>query len=218
MKIILTGATGMVGEGVLLECLRHPLVHTVLMVNRKPFRLTHPKLRELVAPDFGQLAAHTEELTGYDACFYCAGTSSVGMNEADYTHVTLTLTLDFARVVAHCNPELVFNFISGVYTDSSEKGLLMWARVKGKAENALLRLPLKGTYNFRPGFMLPTPAQQNVKLLFKLLRLFYPYLFPKVTLTFAQLAQAMIQTTTAGSPQHTLEIADIKRLAALGRG
>ena len=218
MKIILTGATGMVGEGVLLECLRHPLVNTVLMVNRKPVRLTHPKLRELVVPDFGQLAAHTEALTGYDACFYCAGTSSVGLHEADYTRVTLTLTLAFARVVARCNPDLVFNFVSGVYTDSSEQGPLMWARVKGKAENALLRLPFKGAYNFRPGFMRPTPTQQNVKLIFKVLRLFYPYLFPKATLTFAQIAQAMIQTSTAGSPQHTLEIADIKRLAALERG
>jgi uncharacterized protein YbjT (DUF2867 family) len=214
MKIILTGATGMVGEGVLLECLRHPLVSEVLSVSRRPLRLTHPKLRELLVPDFGQLAAHVERLTGYDTCFYCAGISSVGLSETAYTRVTLTLTLDFARVVARCNPALVFNFVSGVYTDSSEKGPLMWARVKGKAENALLRLPFKGAYNFRPGFILPTRAQQNVKLLFKVLQLFYPYLFPKATLTFAQLAQAMIQTVTVGSSQHTLEIAAIKSLAS----
>jgi len=175
----------MVGEGVLLECLRHPLVRKVLSVSRRPLRLTHPKLRELLVPDFGQLAAHAETLTGYDACFYCAGISSVGLSETAYTRVTLTLTLDFARVVARCNPHLVFNFVSGVYTDSSGKGPLMWARVKGKAENALVQLPFKGAYNFRPGFMRPTRAQQHVKLLFKALQLFYPYLFPKATLTFA---------------------------------
>jgi uncharacterized protein YbjT (DUF2867 family) len=215
MKIILTGATGMVGEGVLLECLANPLVSRVLMVNRKPSPHQHPKLHELLAPDFNQLAAHTAALAGYDACFYCAGISSAGMSEAAYMQVTFTTTLNVAKAVAATNPNMVFNFISGVYTDSSEKGWMMWARVKGKTENALVKLPFKGVYNFRPGFMKPTPGQQNVRLLFKLLTLIYPYVFPRKTLTFQQIGRAMLQTTAAGYARHVLEIADIKKLAAL---
>jgi nucleoside-diphosphate-sugar epimerase len=131
LKIILTGATGMVGEGVLLECLNHPEVEQVLMVNRKHLDTTHPKLKELLLPNFMNLDAVEEELKGYNACFFCAGISSAGLNEEQYTHITYDITMHFAQSLVKLNPGMVFNFISGSHTDSSEKGRLMWARVKG---------------------------------------------------------------------------------------
>jgi uncharacterized protein YbjT (DUF2867 family) len=214
MKIIITGSTGMVGEGVLLECLANPLVTNVLMINRKPSPRRHSKLQELLVPDFNHIADYATALGGYDACFFCAGISSVGMNEKAYTHVTFTITLKVAQVLVATNEDMVFNFISGVYTDSSEKGRMMWARVKGKTENALLKLPFKGVYLFRPGFMRPTPGQKNVRSIFRFLDLIYPYLLPGKTLTFQQISQAMLQTTSNGYPKRVLEIADIKKLSS----
>lgn len=159
-KVIITGATGMVGEGVLLECLQHPAIAEVLMVNRRPFALQHPKLKELILPDFLNPEGHDEALSGYDACFFCAGISSIGMKEAQYHTITYDTTLAFARKLASLNPAMIFDYISGAHTDSSEKGKLMWARVKGKTENALARLPFKQVYNFRPGFIKPSPQQK----------------------------------------------------------
>lgn len=213
MKVIITGATGMVGEGVLLECLENPAVTKILMVNRKPSPLEHPKLQELIVPDFMKLQQHVESLGGYDACFYCAGISSVGMNEADYTHITYDTTLAFAQVLAAINPEMVFTFVSGGHTDSSEKGRIMWARVKGKTENALMKLPFKAEYNFRPGFMKPFKQQKNIKTFFKIIIPLFPILFPKQSLTMKQIGQAMINAVQQGYPKAILEIADIKELS-----
>lgn len=213
MKVIITGATGMVGEGVLLECLENPAVTKILMVNRKPSPLEHPKLQELIVPDFMKLQQHAESLGGYDACFYCAGISSVGMNEADYTHITYDTTLAFAQVLAAINPEMVFTFVSGGHTDSSEKGRIMWARVKGKTENALMKLPFKAEYNFRPGFMKPFKQQKNIKTFFKIIIPLFPILFPKQSLTMKQIGQAMINAVQQGYPKAILEIADIKELS-----
>src|SRR5271168_2968449 len=160
LRVIITGATGFVGEGVLFECLEHPAIEQVLLVSRKPYGLAHPKVRECIVPDFLDLDAVTGQLTGYDACFYCAGISSRGMSEANYSRITYDTTMHFAQKLAGLNPQMTFCHVSGSLTDSSEKGRVMWARVKGKTENALMRLPFKKVYNFRPGFMRPTPGQQ----------------------------------------------------------
>ncbi|WP_447637420.1 NAD-dependent epimerase/dehydratase family protein [Flavobacterium microcysteis] len=213
MKVIITGATGMVGEGVLLECLENSTVTKVLMVNRKPSVLKHPKLEELIVSDFMKLEQHAEALKGYDACFYCAGISSVGKNEADFTYITYDTTLAFAQALASINPNMVFTYVSGSHTDSSEKGKIMWARVKGKTENALQKLSFKAEYNFRPGFMKPFKEQKNVKTIFKIIIPLFPIFFPKSSLTMEQVGQAMINAVRKGYPKSILEIQDIKELA-----
>ncbi|MEP6676590.1 MAG: NAD-dependent epimerase/dehydratase family protein [Ferruginibacter sp.] len=213
MKIIITGATGMVGEGVLLECLENPAVKEVLMINRRPSALRHAKLKELIMPDFMKPESYSIALTGYDACFYCAGISSVGMKEPKYTYITYDTTMCFARMLAALNPAMVFTFVSGSHTDSSEKSKMMWARVKGKTENALMQLPFKGEYNFRPGFMKPFKGQKNIKAVFKIFIPLIPLLFPKKSLTMQEVGQAMINVVIKGYPKQVLEIADIKILA-----
>jgi len=159
LKIIVTGTTGMVGEGILLHCLNDPGVEKVLSVSRKTSGHTHPKLTELLVPDFMKLDAVESQLTGYDACFYGAGISSVGLSEADYTRITYDTPVHFATVLARLNPKLVMVHVSGRSTDSTEQGKVMWARVKGKAENDLMKLPLKAVYNFRPALMKPVAGR-----------------------------------------------------------
>src|ERR1700685_1287228 len=175
MKItaIITGATGMVGEGVLIECLKHPDVEKVLVINRKPGGVSHPKLLEIVHTDFFDLAPIEEQLRGYSACFFCLGVSSVGMGKEAYKHVTYDLTLNMARLLAKLNPEMTFCYVTGAGTDSSEQGRVAWARVKGATENALMRV-FKQAYMFRPGFMKATPGQKNLKSSYKLLAWVYP--------------------------------------------
>jgi uncharacterized protein YbjT (DUF2867 family) len=216
IKAIITGATGMVGEGVLLECLTHPDISQVLIVSRRHYEMTHPRLKELIVPDFLKLDDFTHELTGYDACFFCAGVSSVGMTEPYYTHLTYDTTLHFAEKLVSLNPNMVFDYVSGSLTDSTEKGRVMWARVKGRTENALMRLPFKRVYNFRPGFMKPTPGQRSIKKLYKVIGLLFPIFkvfFPKKVLTLHEVGLAMINTVVKGYPKQILEIKDIKALA-----
>lgn len=213
MKVIITGTTGMVGEGVLLECLDNASVTEILMVNRKHFELQHPKLKELIVNDFTQLSEYKNQLQGYDACFYCAGVSSIGMNEEQYTKIVYTTTTTFARVLAELNPQMVFNFVTGAMTDTSENGKMMWARVKGKTENDLMQLPFRGQYNFRPGFIEPTKGQKNVKTIFYIFALFYPKLFPSKSLTLTQIGRAMIHSVSRGYTKQVLEIDDIKKLS-----
>lgn len=216
MRVILTGATGMVGEGVLLECLENPAVERVLSVSRRACGRTHPKLRELLVSDFRELGAVEAELAGYDACFYCAGISSVGMSEAEYTVVTYDTPIAFARTLSRLNPAMTFIHVSGSHTDSSEHGKVMWARVKGKTENELLRLPFKAVYNFRPSLMKPTPGQERVKGGYYLVRVIYPLLnlfFPGMDLR--DVGRAMIQATRVGAPKSVLEVADLRELAKL---
>lgn len=213
MKIILTGATGMVGEGVLLTCLEHPLVTEILIVGRRHYELQHPKLKELIVPDFMQIGKFSDQLQGYDACFFCAGVSSIGMKEEKYTQITFTTTLRFAQTLALINPDMVFDYVTGRHTDSTEKGRIMWARVKGKTENALQQLPFRGQYNFRPGFMKPVKGQKNVKSFFKPLILIFPLLFPKKSLTLQQVGLAMIHSVTRGYNKPVLEVTDIAQLS-----
>jgi uncharacterized protein YbjT (DUF2867 family) len=213
IKIIITGATGFVGEGVLLECLSHPDITDILMVNRKPFNLRHQKLKELIVPDFLQTALYSETLKGYDACFYCAGISSSGMNEEEYSKITYDATIAFAKALGQVNNEMIFCFISGSHTDSSEQGKVMWARVKGRTENALMKLPFKKEYNFRPGGMIPTAGQQNAKTAYRFIVKLMAILMPKRVSTLKEVGLAMINAALKGSTTQTLEIEDIKRLA-----
>jgi uncharacterized protein YbjT (DUF2867 family) len=216
IKVIITGTTGMVGEGVLFECLENPAVEQVLIVNRKHYDMQHHKLQELLVPDFFDLTKVTNQLTGYNACFFCAGISSVGVKEPEYTHITYDLTLHFAETLAKFNPDMVFTYVSGSHTDSTEKGSIMWARVKGRAENALIKLPFAGVYNFRPGFMKPTEGQKSMKTLYKIIAPLYPLLslfMAKQLLTLRDVATAMINAVLKGYPKSILEIEDIKILA-----
>ncbi len=218
IKVILTGVTGMVGEGILLACLEHPAVTAVLMVNRRPVGRQHPKLKECIVPDFFNLADYTSQLTGYDACFFCAGISSLGMKEPEYTRITYDTTLHFARELLRLNPVMVFDYVSGAATDSTEKGRIMWARVKGRTENALIRLPFKSVYNFRPGFMRPTPGQQNIKGYYKVIGGLYPVLrvlMPNMVSTLQEVGLAMINSVLKGYPKQILEMRDIKLFAKM---
>lgn len=208
---MITGATGMVGEGVLLHCLQNEAVSEVLMINRRPYDLQHPKLKELLVKDFNHLDAFANSLTGYDACFFCAGISSVGMNEADYTRVTYDTTLNFARVLQQVAPHMVFTYITGTHTNSN--GKQMWQRVKGRTEEALMQLGFAGQYNFRPGFMKPVQGQHNVRWFFRPVIALFPLLLPKQSLTLHQVGQAMIHAVTKGYNKQILEIQDIKSLS-----
>jgi uncharacterized protein YbjT (DUF2867 family) len=215
MKVIVTGATGMLGEGVLLECLQNPAVQEVLIINRKPSPVKHPRLTELLVPDFTRLHDFADSIKGYDACFFCAGISSVGMKEEKYNHITYVTTLAFAKALIEQNKEMVFCYVSGSHTDSSEKGRIMWARVKGKTENALSALPFKAEYNFRPGGMLTTSGQKNGKAIYYIIVKLIKVISPKNILTMQEVGQAMINSVLKGYPKKVLEIADIKLLAKL---
>ena len=213
IKVIITGATGMVGEGVLFECLENKKVDEVLIINRKHYENHHPKLKELIVPDFFQLRNFSDNIQGYDACFFCAGISSVGMKEDKYRHITYDTTLSFAKTLLIYNPNMVFTYVSGSHTDSSEKGKLMWARVKGKTENDLMKLPFKAEYNFRPGVMLPFEEQKNWKSLYKFIAKAFKLFVPKKVLTIQEVGKAMINSVIVGYPKPVLEIDDIKELA-----
>ena len=213
IKVIITGATGMVGEGVLFECLQNPTVSEVLIVNRKHYELQHPKLKELILPDFFQLSRFSENIIGYDACFFCAGVSSVGMKEDRYTRITYDTTMAFAKGLLTVNSKMVFTYVSGSHTDSSEKGKLMWARIKGKTENDLAKLPFKAEYNFRPGAMLPFPEQKNWKTAYKVIVKIIKVVSPKNVLSMQEVGRAMINAVTGGYPKNILEVSDIKQLA-----
>jgi hypothetical protein len=216
LKVIITGTTGMVGEGILHECLQHPMVEAVLIVNRKPLGIEHPKLKEIIHPDFYDVSAIEDHLKGYNACFFCLGISSVGIKEPEYYKVTYTLTLGFATALARLNPGMVFEYISGASTDSTGKGRLMWARVKGKTENDLAKLPFKKEYNFRPGYMHPTPGMKNTNKYYKYITWLYPIfkaIWPNSVSKLSDLGLAMINAAVHGYDKQILEVKDINRLA-----
>ncbi len=213
IKVIITGATGMVGEGVLFECLQNEKVSEVLIVSRRHYEMEHPKLKELIVPDFFQLNRFAENIKGYGACFFCAGVSSVGMKEDQYTYLTYDTTLAFAKALIAANSNMAFTYVSGSHTDSTEKGKMMWARVKGKTENDLMKLPFKAEYNFRPGAMLPFAGQKNWKSVYKFIVKIIKVISPKNVLTMQEVGRAMINAVTIDYPKRVLEIADIKQLA-----
>lgn len=213
LKVIITGATGMVGEGVLFECLRNEKVSEVLIINRRHYDLQHPKLKELTVSDFFKLGDYADKIQNYDACFFCAGVSSVGMKEDKYRHLTYDTTLAFAKALATVNRNMVFTYVSGSHTDSSEEGKLMWARVKGKTENDLMKLGFKGEYNFRPGIMLPFDGQKNWKSVYKFIGKIVKAISPKSILSMHEVGSAMINAVTLGYSKQILEVADIRKLA-----
>ena len=216
INVVITGATGMVGEGVLMESLLNPDVEKVLVINRKPCNVTHPKLKEIIHTDFFDLSDIIEQLKGYNACFFCLGVSSVGMKEEEYYSLTYTLTMHVAEIISGQNPDMTFCYISGAGTDSTEKGRLNWARVKGKTENDLMKLPFRKVYAFRPGFMLPSKEAKNVHGYYAIFRILYPplrALFPRFVSTLKEVAIAMINSVTYGYEKPVLEVEDIIRLS-----
>lgn len=211
LNVIITGATGMVGEGVLLECLQNENIASALMLNRRSFDLKHPKLKELLVPNFLEIEKFKDLLTGYDACFFCAGVSSLGKNEADYTRITYDTTLAVANVLVQANPNLVFTFVSGALTDTN--GKQMWQRVKGRTEDDLMKLPFRGQYNFRPGAMKAVAGQKNVRWFFKPMISLFAVVAPSQMLSLHEVGRAMIHSVTHGYHKQVLEIKDIKALA-----
>lgn len=201
----------MVGEGVLLECLQNNNIANVLVLSRRPYALQHTKLKELIVPNFLEIEKVKDQLAGYDACFFCAGVSSLGKNEAEYTRITYDTTLTVAKVLAQVNPSMVFNFVTGAQTNST--GSQMWQRVKGRTEDDLMKLPFRGQYNFRPGIMKPVAGQKNVRWFFKPLIPVFAALMPSQTLTLNEVGKAMIHAVTRGYQKQILEISDIKLLA-----
>jgi len=217
IKVIIFGATGMVGEGVLLETLKNPSVESILVIGRRPCNFAHQKLKELLHKDFYDYSAIREHLKGYNACFFCLGVSSVGMNEQDYSRITYDLTMKAAQILSELNSDMTFCYISGTGTDSTEKGRVMWSRVKGKTENNLAKLPFKAVYLFRPGLIKPIKGQKNVRaILILLINSLYPLfkiLLPKYVCTMEELGRAMIQAALIGYSKQFLENKDIAQLA-----
>jgi uncharacterized protein YbjT (DUF2867 family) len=220
MKVILFGATGMIGQGVLRECLLDGGVEAVLSIGRRPSGTTHPKLREIVQADLTDFSAIEGELAGYEACFFCLGTSSAGMSEADYRRVTVDVPLAAARAILQRNPGSTFVYVSGTGTDSTEKSRTMWARVKGAAENALLAMPFKAAYMFRPGYIQPMhgikASGRGTRIAYALAAPLYPVwktLFPKNVTTTEQVGRAMLRVAREGAPKRHLENRDINAVA-----
>jgi uncharacterized protein YbjT (DUF2867 family) len=218
MNVLLYGATGMVGQGVLRECLRDAQVKQIVTIGRRPTGMTHEKVREIVQDDVTDLNALTSDFAGIDACFFCLGASALGMSEEQYSRVTYDLTLSVAQQLIQANPVMTFIYVSGQGTDSSEEGRMMWARVKGRTENALLRLGFGGAYMFRPGLILPmddirsatwwyNAAYAVIKPLYPLLR----RLSPKMMTTTQQMGRAMISVAREGFATPVLEMRDITR-------
>ncbi|MEI8006723.1 MAG: epimerase [Bacteroidota bacterium] len=219
IKPIITGTTGMVGKGVLLECLESDEVEAVLVINRKPLGMQHPKLKEIVHADFFDLSSIAAEMKGYDSCFFCLGVSSAGMPEKEYTRLTYDLTLAFAKTFIEQNPGSVFCYVSGTGTDSTEKGRVMWARVKGRTENALLAMPFKAAYMFRPGFIEPMKGIRSGTRLYRNLYIalqpFFPVFraLPKYATDTIHVGKAMIGVAVRGYEKKHLECQDINNLA-----
>jgi hypothetical protein len=216
IRVIITGVTGMVGEGVLHECLNHPDVEQILVINRKPCGVSHPRLKEIIHSDFLNVGPIEDELKGYNACFFCLGVSSIGLSETDYFKLTYTLTMHFAETLVRINPAMIFCYISGKSTDSTEKGKLAWARIKGKTENDLMKLPFHKVYAFRPGFLKPMKGSKNTLKAYTYLGWLYP-LMRMLSTTYAttleELGLAMIHSVTNGYEKDVLEVPDIVALA-----
>ncbi|HEX6272899.1 MAG TPA: NAD(P)H-binding protein [Polyangiaceae bacterium] len=219
MKVVLFGATGMIGQGVLRQCLLEPEVTAVLSVARRTTGKSAPKLRELVVDDFTDFSPIADELTGYDACFFCLGVSSAGMSEADYTRVTYDVAVAAGRTLLEQNPNLTFVFVSGAGTDSTERGSTMWARVKGRAENAILAMPFKASYVMRPAAIMPVHGERSratvTRVGYAALGWLLPVvkmLYPRGVTTTERLGLAMLELVKHGSSKRVLESGDIDEL------
>jgi uncharacterized protein YbjT (DUF2867 family) len=221
MNVLLFGATGMVGQGVLRECLLDPDVQMVQTIGRSTTGVQNPRLREVARQDLFHYDDMAASLSGFDACFFCLGVSSSGMKEEDYERLTYGITVGAAEVLCRLNPQMTFVYVSGAGTDSSEHGRIMWARIKGKTENALIRMPFKAAYMFRPGFIEPlygarskTTAYRVFYMLTKPLLPLLRMAFPDYVLTTQQIARAMLTVARHGYPKPVLESKDIRAAAA----
>jgi len=221
MNVILFGATGMVGQGVLRECLLDQEVESVLSIGRSAIEQQHEKLHQIVLKILTDLSSVENRLSGYDACFFCLGVSSAGMSEDDYRHVTYDLTLSIAGTLVRLNPAMTFVYVSGAGTDSSEHGRMMWARIKGKTENALLAMPFKAAYMFRPGYIQPMHGvrtkTQWYGTLYAIISPLYPFLkrlFPGYVTTTEQLGRAVISVAKTNATKRVLESNDINDISA----
>jgi uncharacterized protein YbjT (DUF2867 family) len=217
MKVLLFGATGMVGQGILRECLLDPEVTIVKTIGRNSTGQHHEKLGELIYADLFDYSGIDDWLTGFDACFFALGVSSFGMKEKEYTHITYDLTLAAATTLARLNPQMTFVYVSGASTDSTEKGSSMWARVKGRTENALLRLPFRAAYMFRPGLIVALHGIQSrtalYRIIYKMIGPLVPLahrFWPNAVLTTEEIGKAMISVARNGAPKQILEVKDIR--------
>ena len=213
VRAIITGATGMVGEGVLRECLNNDEVEKVLVVGRKSCGVSHPKLTEIIHKDFFDLSPIAEQLKGYNACFFCLGISSVGVSDKDYRRITYDLTMNFVETIL--NSEMTFCYISGQGTNSSEKGRLNWANVKGKTENDLNKMPFKNVFAVRIGFLKPDKDAKNTLGMYKFLGWLYPIVrgvSNKYASTLSEVGRAMIHSVTKDFDKRVLEVRDIIKL------
>jgi len=218
IKAILFGSTGMLGQAVLLECIENHQVESILLINRQACNISHPKLKEIIRKDLFDLSGLTDEMTGYNTCFFCLGVSSAGMKEDEYHKITYDLTLNVATTLLAINKEMTFCYISGAGTDSSEKGRIMWAKVKGKTENALLSAPFKKAYMFRPGFIQPMKGirsrTKTYNVLYSIFKPFYFILkhFDSIVTNTEVFGKAMILTVLNGYEKNILENSDINRI------
>jgi len=212
IKAIITGSTGMVGEGVLHECLKHPDVESVLVINRRSCETLHPKLKEIIHEDFSDFSNIKHELTGYNAAFLCMGITSLGISEAKYSAITHDMTLALATPLAELNPEMTLCYVSGAGTTSSETGRNMWVRVKARTENDLLKLAFRQAFMFRPALIQPTKGLKNTYTAYKLINPLIPLLrklFPKYISSLEEIGLAMIQVAKTGFDKQHLEVMDI---------
>lgn len=215
-NVIITGTTGMVGEGVLHECLQNPKIDHVLIINRKPSGYNHPKLKEIIHADFFDFSAIENDIIDYNACFFCLGITSVGVSEDEYYKMTYTLTMHVAKTLSRLNEDMTFCYVSGGGTDSTEKGRTAWARVKGKTENDLMKLPFEQVFNFRPGFIKPIKGLKYTHKFYKYINWLFPIgraIYPKGFCTLEELGLAMINTLDRKNERRVLEGNDIIAMA-----
>ncbi len=216
LKAIITGTTGMVGEGVMHECLNHPDVEEVLIINRRKSGFQHPKLKEIIHNNFYDFTDIENDLVGYNACFFCLGTTSVGKKEDEYTKITFDITKALADLLVKLNTDMTFCYISGAGTDSTEKGRSMWARVKGRTENYILKLGFRQAFAFRPGIIVPTKGLRNTLSFYKYLFFLLPVvklIFPKYICSLKEIGLAMINSVNKGYDKNVLEVEDIKNMS-----
>lgn len=216
LKVLVTGSTGMVGEGVLQVCLRHPAVEKVVALNRRTVGFSHPKLTEIILPDFHRLSEVEDQLIGLDACYHCMGISSIGTDEATYKDITYTLSILLGETMSRLNPGSVFCYLSGAGTDATQTSKLSWARLKGKTENELSQMAFKAMFRYRPGFIKPLAGAKHVQPFYKYVNWFFPIgktLFPDGFSTIEEIGRSMIQVTLKDEEVKFLAGKDIRRIA-----
>jgi len=217
MKVIITGTTGMIGEGVLLACLDNAHITEILSVSRKPTNKSHPKLKEMIVADFLSLKENEAELQGYNTCFFCAGISSIGKSEEEFTKIAHDTTLNFARAFG-ADKNKTFIYVSGTGTDSSEKGKLMWARVKGRTENELFKMPFKQAFGYRIGFVKPYKGQVHVLKLYTYMSWLFPLIetfFASAINTMEELAKSMIYISENRYDKNVMLVKDIQKTSKM---